>query len=647
MSRSQRWLLGIALFIGLIAVGVYFFEWNLLREPIARRVEAATGRSFAINGNLNVQLSMRPRITVEGLVLGNPAWSSEPNMAEIGKLDFTVEAMPLLHGSVVFPEINLTDARVLLEKNREGAANWKFKDDTDESRPLPVVKALTIDRGKLAFRDPTIKTDVAVDVSSVAPDQPNAGMLSVKGRGQYKGMGATLEGFIGSVLALSSAENPYPIKLRAVSGSTKARVDGTLIDPLHLKGEEVSFVLEGNDMAQMFAIVGVPLPPTPPYKLAGHLTHSGDVWTFRKFSGTVGRSDLAGDFSVDRGQKPQMITADLVSRNLDMKDLGGIVGADRGEKPSPKPPPGDRVLPQEPFSLEKLRVANANVKFRGDNILTEKLPLDKMTTTLKLKDGVLMLDPLNFGVASGNVVSRITMDARQAVIKTHADVAVKQLHLDKLFPNLKLAKANAGLIGGRAKLDTTGNSMAKMLGSANGDMALIMEGGSVSELLVRLSNLDVAHTLAVLLTGDKQMPVRCLVTQLKGTNGVFLADPFVLDTGKAVVTGTGDVNFAEETLNLRLVSKPKDFSFASLRGPINVTGTFKNPNVRPSLTSAATRGAAAVALGFVTGGLGTLIPLLEFGGAKDSDCAALIAAAGGPPPTAPPAPAGKKVTAGK
>ena len=130
-------------------------------------------------------------------------------MAEIGRLDFTVEALPLLRGRVVFPEINLTDARVLLEKNREGVANWQFK-TTENVRPLPVVNALTIDRGHIGFRDPTIKTDVAVDVSTVAPDKPNAGMLSVKGRGQYKGMVATLDGFIGSVLALTPRTSPIP-----------------------------------------------------------------------------------------------------------------------------------------------------------------------------------------------------------------------------------------------------------------------------------------------------------------------------------------------------------------------------------------------------------------------------------------------------
>ena len=128
-----------------------------------------------------------------------------------------------------------------------------------------------------------------------------------------------------------------------------------------------------------------------------------------------------------------------------MKDLGGFVGADRGTaKASPKPPPADRVLPQEPFSLEKLRVANANVKFRGERVLTEKLPLEKITATLKLNDGVLTLEPLNFGVAGGNLVSQIRMDARQPVIKTRADIAVKQLRLEKLFPELQAEPGERG-----------------------------------------------------------------------------------------------------------------------------------------------------------------------------------------------------------
>lgn len=631
MTRTKKgWFTGIGVVLLLIGAGVYVFEWNMLRGPIAKRIELKTGRTFAINGNLDVHpFSRTPRITVEGLVLGNAPWAKQPNMAEIGKLDFTVDALALWRGRVVLPALTVSEARVSLEKNKDGAANWDFGDKDEDAKEPPHVGALTVDRANIKYLDPGLETDFETDISTVAADEKDAGMLKVAGRGRVKGFKGSIDGVVGSVLALSSAETPYPIRMRAVMGQTRARVNGTLLDPLRLKGESLDFELEGADLAQLFPLIGVPLPPTPPYKLSGHLNHQGDVWTFRKFAGRVGASDLAGDFAVDRGKQPQLITADLVSRNLDMKDLGGFVGADRGTaKSSPKPPPPGRVLPQEPFSLDKLRTANASVKFRGERVHTEKLPVEKITTTLKLNDGVLTLDPLNFGVAGGNLVSTIRMDARKPVISTKADIAVKQVRLEKLFPELKLSHANSGVLAGRIRLDTTGNSVAAMLAEADGDAAVMMEGGSVSELLVRAVNLDVANLIPILLTGDKQLPVRCMVTHLKGVDGDFKVQTLVLDTGKAIVTGNGGMNFADETLNLQLVSRSKGFSLVALRGPIHVKGTFKDPKVGPDVPRAAARGVAALALGWFTGGVGALIPLVDLGGAKDSDCAGLMQEAG-------------------
>lgn len=129
-------------------------------------------------------------------------------------------------------------------------------------------------------------------------------MVELTGDGRFKGMQTRLQARGGALLALRSADRPYPIKATATLGTTKASADGTLIDPLHLKGEEVNFQLEGSDLALLYPIVGVPIPPTPAYKLAGFLSHSGDIWTFKRFKGTVGKSDLSGDFSVDRGRTP-------------------------------------------------------------------------------------------------------------------------------------------------------------------------------------------------------------------------------------------------------------------------------------------------------------------------------------------------------
>src|SRR5450759_2581580 len=324
-TRTRRWLVGIAGCLLLLLAAVYFFDWNLARPYIARKVTSSTGRSFAINGDLDVRLSLRPRVIANDVVMGNAEWSKDPIMAEIKRADFTIDILKLLGGHLAFPEISLSELHLLLEVNKDGAPNWVFG-QTGKQQEFPAIDALAIDHGTLKFRDPTINTDLDLELNTLAAtrDDPES-MLEVTGTGRFKGMETKLHARGGALLALRSADRPYPIKATATLGTTKASVDGTLLDPLHLIGEEVNFQLEGSKLALLYTIMGVPIPPTPAYKLAGFLSHTGDIWTFKRVNGTLGKSDFTGYFSVDQGMDPQLITADLVSRSLDMKDLGGFI----------------------------------------------------------------------------------------------------------------------------------------------------------------------------------------------------------------------------------------------------------------------------------------------------------------------------------
>lgn len=631
MTRTQKWLVALAgLLIGAL-VALYFLDWNLLRPFIVHRVTAVTGRNFAINGDLSVQLSLRPRIIANDVVIGNADWSSESNMAEIKRLDFRIDLPKLLTGRLDFPAITLSAPRLVLEVNKDGTPNWVFKEQ-DKKKPfqLPEVGTLVIDRGSATYRDPRINTDLTVEIETLDGQQGPESMVGVNGKGRFKGMPSTIAGQGGALLGLRNTANPYPIHVRAVLGTTRVSAEGVLIDPLHLKGEDLRFTLEGSDLALLYPIVGVPIPPTPPYRIAGTLNHSGEVWTLRQFKGVVGKSDVRGDFSVDVGQKPQFIKADLVSSSLDLADLGGMIGADRGGKPPELPPPPGKVLPHEPFSLEKLHAANADVKFHGAKIITQKMPIEKMDVHMQLDNGVVKLVPLNFSVAGGTLESQIRMDGRQERITTHADLAAKGLHLDQLMPTEKMRAVSAGAIGGRAKLDMEGNSVAQMLGSANGEAALIMDGGSISELALRLVNLDLANALARLIGGDRQTPIRCMVSNLNAVDGDFQIQAMLLDTPKVNLHGIGDVRLDAEALNVTLIAESKGFSLASLRGPVHIAGTLKSPTVRPDVGKVIARGGLAAAAGAATAGIGALIPLLEFGHDRhdqESNCAPLISQA--------------------
>lgn len=616
MSRTKMWLAGIGAFLLLLITVAYFFDWNLARPYISHKVSSATGRNFAINGSLDVHLSLRPRIIVDDVVMGNAAWSKDPLMMQIKHADFKIDLLKLLSGHLSFPEISLSELQLVLEENKDGKQNWVF-DQHGKQQEFPSIDALAINRGTLKYRDATTNTDMTLSVNTAdAGKNDPESMLELTGKGRFKGMETVIKARGGALLTRRSTDQPYPIKADATLGTTKASIDGTLLDPLHLKGQQVNFQLEGSDLALLYKIMDMPLPTTPAYKLAGFLGHSGNIWSISHFKGTVGSSDLSGDFSVDRGKAPQMITAELVSHSLDMKDLSGLIGVALGSKPA------DRVLPSEPFSLGKLRSADADVRFNGAKIITQKIPIEKMDAHLVIKDGTLRLAPLDFALAGGKIVSEITMDGRKSDILTHADITVKSLHLERMLPATKTHVASAGTLGGRAILDGRGNSIAQILGSANGEAALIMDGGSVSELTLRLSNLDIANSFLALLGGDRQVPIRCMVANFNAVDGDFRVQDLVLDTPKVNISGEGSVNFRDESLHLKLVSRGN--SLAALRAPIVVSGTFKNPSAKPDMGKVAARGGLAVGLGVLTAGIGALLPLLEFDKDKGSNCAALM-----------------------
>lgn len=344
----------------------------------------------------------------------------------------------------------------------------------------------------------------------------------------------------------------------------------------------------------------------------------------------VGDSDLAGTASVTVGRERPLFKANLVSKRLDFDDLAGFVGA---------PPQTDareasnaeqraeaaalaadaRVLPDTPYNLAKLRAMDADVRWKAHRINAPGLPIDDMDAHLLLDAGLLRLEPLNFGVAQGDIRSQIRMDARSDTIRTEATIAARRLDLGELFPQAELTKTAIGRIGGDIKITGTGNSVAGILGTADGDIALGMGRGQISNLLMELAGLDIAESLKFLVTRDKTVPVRCAFGDFAVKDGVMDARSLAFDTSDTIIVGTGRISLKDETLDLEMRPRPKDRSILALRSPLVVGGTFKDPSFRPDFKRLGLRGAVAVALGSIAPPA-ALLATIEVGPGEDSAC---------------------------
>ncbi len=634
--RIWQTIAGIVAVLGaLIIAATALPNWNFLRGPIAHYLSAALNRTVSIDGDLKVKLSRQLAIEVNGLVLGNASWGSRPLMAQVERAVIRVDLLPLFQRRLVVREAQLVGVVLLLERDGNGRASWEFHEGRSAGSWEPEVNSLLIKGSEVTYQDPIVETKVHLAIESdTEPQHGSVPKIRFAGHGSLRKEVFHIEGHAETLLSLTQGGRPYYLDVQAVAGDTRASFEGTLT-PFKLETIDGKLELSGKDLSKLYPVIPVPLPWTPAYRLSGHLLREGGIWSFRPFKGRVGNSDLAGEVSLNRKGKRPIIIADVTSTRLDYKDLAGFLGIPpraRSQRRTPEQEleaarrtAREKVLPSKPYDLGRLRAADGEVRFRGKSVIAPEIPLDNMVAHLTLKEGKLRFAPLDFGVADGHVVSDITLDARQQVIETQADVTVRNVDVTILFPELKANEASAGRVGGRASLRSAGNSIAQMAASANGELALIMSKGRVSTLTLLLTNLDLATAAQLLLRGDQNAPVYCAVVSGTVRDGALDPQVFVVDSSEEKITGEGEIDFRDERYNLRLDADSKRASLVALRGPIRIEGTFKHPKVVPEAGPVVARVAAAAALGALLTPSAALLALVDPGGARDSDCARLIA----------------------
>jgi len=553
-------------------------------------------------------------------------------MASADRVEIDVRVWPLLRGSVQLPEIRLTRPDALLQTapKADQPGNWDFMGESSGGEPLQL-RRLHIDDGRLQFLDERGRTNIQVAVRSGEPKQAHAAPpLLVSGKGSWQGNAFTLNGNTESPLELTNSGHPFRIHLDGRAGATHAVASGTLINPFQFQTFKLQFRLSGQGMEDLYPLLGIALPSTPPYRLDGQLSRDHQVWQYQKFNGTVGDSDLGGDVKVEVGGERPRLTANLVSKRLDFDDLAGFVGAPPktgGEETANAEQKAEAarlaakptILPDTPYNLGKLRSMDADVRLRAQRINAPSLPLDDMDAHLFLDDGLLRLEPLNFGVAGGDIRSTVRMDARRPQIATSLKASVRRVQLGRLFPDAKLAEQASGGIGGEIDLTGNGNSIAAMLGSSDGTVAVGMGKGHVGNLIMELAGLDVAESLKFLFTGDKQIPLRCAFADFGVKDGLMDSRALAVDTTDTLIIGEGTVNLKNEQMDLLLKPRPKDISILALRSPLRISGTFKDPGFRPGFKALGLRGAIALALGSIAPPA-ALLATFEPGPGKDSDC---------------------------
>jgi uncharacterized protein involved in outer membrane biogenesis len=641
--RDALWARIAAAFLAVVVLLVLllvFFPWDTLRGPVNRYVSEQTGRKFEITRKLDVKLGRTTRVLADGIEFANPPWAREPFLVKAEAAEIQVRLWPLLSGRIELPLVSLHKPELGLQIEPDGKRTWSLAKDTSDESKVPDIGQLLIDQGVVKYLASAQGADITADVALVA--EAASGLpLSYKAKGKWKGEAFTAQGRTGGVLQLSAdTAGTFPLEITAAAGPTRLKAKGTVTNLSEFGSIAAAFELEGRSLEDLYKLVGVVLPGTPPYKLRGQLNKQGQSWAVSQINGVLGKSDLTGALTFNNTKPVPSLTGKVQSRLLDFEDLGPMIGLSSDNAPpamaatvstgQKRPARPGRVLPDAKLDFARLKAMDANVSWSAAKIVHVKaLPLDRMSTNIKLDNGVLQLDPLKLGVAGGELSGRLAINSKVSptVIETRLDA--RAIELNRLFPTIENTKSSLGRISGQVDLRGSGSSTAQVLASSSGNVAFLMGSGQISNILLEFLGLDGGEIIKFLVRGDRNVRLRCAAAAFDVQKGLMTSKAIVLDTVDTVIDGAGTISLADETLNIRLQPSPKDASILSLRSPLTIGGTFGAPTAAPDRSALAGRAGVALALA-VLNPLLALAATIETGPGQDADCRQVIQQAAAP-----------------
>lgn len=680
--------------VGLLLLIVLVGEasgWPFLRHPLERAIARGTAAQVKLEGDVRLHLIWRPRLEVERIQIGSDARYEAPHLLKAERVALAWRWGDVWRwrrgGNLHIHALRADVLDAHLVRTEDGKANWQLGADEPAPEPdapgdtaLPSFGTLMVGQGRVAWKDAVQDAEVDVQVRGGEGDNAGTGagyeaVLS----GRYLDLPLKLALRAGSTLPLlqapdTASDAPWvPVRIEGTVAATRVLYDGQAASLLGTPRLLGTVEVAGPSLADVATPLGLTLPETPEFDLRGELQQEGGVWRLKTTRANIGSSRLQGDLQYEQLAQPPRLTGTLTGPKLALADLGPAVGADDdADAAAPAEVPDGRALPQRRFNLPSLKAMDADVQvdIQELDLGTEAMaPLRQLKTQVILDNGVLRLEALQAVVAGGRVKGMTALDSNARPAQWEArlefddiDMAgwVRGLRPDSAEGRAPPSTATAeldrerkqarhgteeevqayvtGLLFGNMHLRGAGNSTADILGSANGPLNVALREGTMSYLITEALGIDVAQALQVVITGDTPLPLRCARFDLVAANGVIEPRLAVIDNPDSTMWITGKVSLRDETLDLHVVTRPKDWSLVSLRTPVTVTGTMSNPDVGVEPKRLAGRVLGALALGAAVGPAAAILPLIEQGSKEGADpCNPDLASLSSrPKPAAPP-----------
>jgi hypothetical protein len=629
------------------------YDFNKLKPRIVRAVRDATGRELVLGGDIDLRIGLTPVLTVEDVRFQNASWGSRPDLARLKRFEVQVALLPLLKGDIKVKRFVMIEPDILVETDKRGRSNLDLDPgvkasgavpEEEEGAELPQLtfERLLIKKGRFTYRDGRTATSYVVKIERLAASTGNLkDSFEVGLDGDYNGEPFEISGTLGLLASLADPDKAWPMNLTAKAAGVVFNIDGTVEDPLGLRGIRVDFRAEAEDLRGLERLADMELPLKGPLRNSGSVTDiTPKTYKVSKIKLALGKSDLEGSMQATLAGKRPAFNAVLSSAMLDLRPLQKKKNGGAGKTgPKPGPKKREKVFSGEPLDLGALKQVNGSVEIKIKRLLLPRLAIGDLDARLTLDNGHLELDLLKASIGGGGVQGSLELRTKRRSAMVAAAFKANKIDLGNMLRELDITDMLEGRLDVTVDLKGSGSSQAEIMGSLDGNITLVMGKGQVYSKYLNLLGSDLRQDVFRLINPmareEDVTEINCFVSRFDLKDGIAESTALVFDTTTMSVMGEGKVDLKTERLDFSLKPLPKkglgtegtgklSLGLGELAKSLKLGGTLAKPSlVIDPLQTVLTIGKMAEGVA-VFGPLGILAGLVSTGSSGENPCLTAI-----------------------
>jgi AsmA protein len=576
---------------------------NDFKPKIAAAVKDSTGRELNLQGDIKLHVFPRVALTLGPASLGNPPGFGDAPFLSFNRAEVRVKLVPLLSKHLEVARVVLDGLDLRLVKKLDGQANWQMnekketpKKQSPESGGGPSIESIagiTVTHGRVSYNQYVIENlDFETGAISGKRGDLRVAALNVKWT-VARPTSARLNCEI-SAPQLEANLDKQTLSLPEFSmvlGAAKVtgKLSGTkIVDDLHLSG---SIALAPLMLKDFVANFGIALPKTQDVNALSSLS-AGTGFSYDADGATLDHLKIKLDDTTLEGEI-QLTTAKTES--MKFKLAADRINLDRyrpppNSTPDPKSAAANQPMPKAPADESEPMTAEGTFTLAAAH--AAGLDFTNLIVTVDMKDNITHLHPLEAQLYGGKYSGDLTYDARTAAPSISMDEQLSSVDVAELLANTK-AK---GRVSGKANVNIKGTARGAgaddIMKTLNGHFDANLANGAVE-------GMDVGYELALAQALINRQPgtstpnthktaFDVFETSAQITNGIAVTKDLVISSAVLKVAGQGTIDLPTSGIEMTLVvSVMKSAASTAVDIPLNVTGTYTNPSVKPDLTALA------------------------------------------------------------